>query len=37
MTITAPLTRAGYVQTAPACGDCQHSEDEPQGLCHGSP
>ena len=30
------LLLAGYVQTAPACGDCLWSSDEPQGLfCRG--
>lgn len=26
------LARAGYVQTAPSCGDCKHCEDQPQGT-----
>ena len=25
------LRRIGYLQTAPACGDCAHSRPEPQG------
>lgn len=30
-----PLTQAGYVQTAPACGDCIHCSDEhlPDTFC----
>jgi hypothetical protein len=27
---------AGYVETAPACGDCNWSHDEPQGLFCGN-
>lgn len=26
------LVQDGYVETAPACGDCKWSDPEPQGL-----
>jgi hypothetical protein len=31
-TLIPTLLAAGYVQTAPACGDCRWASEEPQGL-----
>lgn len=30
-TLQSSLQRAGFVETAPACGDCLHETEEPQG------